>query len=48
LALSQSLEVAVATILIVAETASGERIDDEALEVAAKRAGQAASRVLSP
>jgi uridine phosphorylase len=48
LALSQSLEVAVATILIVAETASGERIDDEALEVAAKRAGQAASRALSP
>jgi uridine phosphorylase len=44
----RSLEVALAAVLIVSETADGEPIGDEELEAAAKRAGKAAVRSLSP
>ena len=47
LARGRALGIAVAAVLIVAETAGGERIADEALEDAAKRAGAAAAAVLS-
>ena len=43
----QALGVAIAAILIVTETATGELAGDEATELAAKRAGAAASAVLS-
>ena len=46
LARGKELDVAVAAVLIVSETSSGERLDDEALEAAAKGAGQAAAAVL--
>lgn len=42
----ESLGVAVAAVLAVSETSSGERLDDEALEAAAKRAGNAAAAVI--
>jgi hypothetical protein len=48
LARGRALGVAVAAILIVESTADGERIADEDLEAAAKRAGRAAASVLSP
>jgi uridine phosphorylase len=41
------LGVALAAVLIVTESASGEALDDEELESAAKRAGRAASAALS-
>jgi uridine phosphorylase len=44
---SRALGIAAAAVLIVEETASGERIADTELEQAAKRAGAAACRVLS-
>jgi uridine phosphorylase len=47
LARGAALAVAVAAILIVAETAAGERLGDDAAELAAKRAGSAAAAVLS-
>jgi len=40
------LGVAIAAVLIVTESASGERLDDEASELAARRAGTAASAIL--
>ncbi len=40
------LGVAVAAVLLISETRGGERLDDEAMETAAKRAGRAASGVL--
>jgi uridine phosphorylase len=43
----RSLGVALAAVLIVGETVSGEQLGDEALELAAKRAGTASSAVLS-
>jgi uridine phosphorylase len=47
LARSTELGVAVAALLIVADTAGGEQLKAEALEIVAKRAGRAASAVLS-
>jgi len=47
LARGRSLEMAAAAVLIVERTASGERVADEVLEDAAKRAGEAAREVLS-
>jgi uridine phosphorylase len=47
LAVAAHLGVAAAALLIVAETAAGERIGDEALEEAAKRAGRDAATALS-
>jgi uridine phosphorylase len=47
LARGAALAVAVAAVLIVAETAAGERLGDDAAELAAKRAGSAAAAVLS-
>jgi uridine phosphorylase len=47
LAEGEHLGVAIAAVLVVAESASGEVADDELLEAAAKRAGGAASAVLS-
>lgn len=41
----EALGVAVAAVLVVSETESGERLDDEALEAAAKRAGHAAAAI---
>ncbi|HET6998036.1 MAG TPA: hypothetical protein VFI03_05545 [Solirubrobacterales bacterium] len=41
-----ALGVALAAVMIVVESAAGETLDDEATEVAAKRAGSAASTVL--
>ncbi len=46
LARAATLGVAIAAILIVAESASGEQADDEQLEAGAKRAGTAARAVL--
>jgi len=43
-----SLGVAIAATLIVTETRGGERLDDDAVELVAKRAGLAASAILSP
>ena len=43
-----SLGIACAAALIVAESSSGQMLDDEALEAAAKRAGRAAAASLSP
>jgi uridine phosphorylase len=43
----RALGIAAAAVLIVEETAAGERIADEALEDAARRAGGAAATVLS-
>jgi uridine phosphorylase len=43
----RSLEVAVAAVLVITETASGERIDEEGEERAAKAAGAAARAALS-
>lgn len=40
------LEVALAAVLVVSETRAGERLDDEAMETAAKRAGRAAASAL--
>ena len=48
LARGRELGVAVAAVLVVTEGADGERLDDEAAEEAAKRAGNVASAVLSP
>jgi uridine phosphorylase len=47
LARSRELGIAAAALLIVSETAAGETVSDGELEVAAKRAGGAASAVLS-
>ena len=47
LARGAALGIAVAAILIVAETAAGEPLGDDAAELAAKRAGAAASAALS-
>jgi hypothetical protein len=47
LARGRGLGIAVAAVLIVERSASGERLADEALEDGAKRAGHAAARVLS-
>jgi purine-nucleoside phosphorylase len=47
LARARELEIAAAAVLIVSETLAGDALDDEALERAAKRAGVAASAVLS-
>jgi uridine phosphorylase len=47
LACGGSLGIAAAAVLIVAETAAGERVDDDRLEEAAKSAGRAAGHVLS-
>jgi hypothetical protein len=47
LASGPRLGVEVATLLIVTETLGGEKLDDEATEVAAKRAGRAAAAILS-
>jgi uridine phosphorylase len=47
LARAETLGVAIAATLIVAESASGEQADDEQLETGAKRAGAAARAVLS-
>jgi purine-nucleoside phosphorylase len=47
LARGRSLGIAVAAVLIVERAVGGERIGDEALEGAARRAGQAAADVLS-
>jgi hypothetical protein len=47
LAIAPRLGVAAAALLIVAESAGGERIGDDALEAAAKDAGRAAAAVLS-
>jgi uridine phosphorylase len=44
---SSALEVALAAVLIVTESAAGETLDDEGLESAAKHAGRAASAALS-
>jgi uridine phosphorylase len=46
LARARALGVAAAAVLIVEETAGGERIADEELEDAARRAGEAAARIL--
>jgi uridine phosphorylase len=48
LARGGALGIAVAAVLIVEESANGERISDEELEHAAKRAGRAAASILSP
>jgi uridine phosphorylase len=48
LARGRQLGIAVAALLIVSETDAGELLADEPLETAAKRAGRAASAVLSP
>ncbi len=47
LARGRGLGIAVAAVLIVSETVGGGDLDDEAAELAAKAAGNAASRVLS-
>lgn len=47
LARGSLLGVALAAVLIVVESATGERLDDEGLEPVAKRAGRTASAVLS-
>jgi len=47
LAEGERLGVAIAAVLVVTESATGELADDELLETAAKRAGHAASAVLS-
>jgi uridine phosphorylase len=47
LALAARLGIAAAALLVVAETAAGEQIDDKRLEEAAKRAGRAAATALS-
>lgn len=47
LARGANLEIAVAAVLIVSETAAGVSLDDEGVELAAKAAGSAAKRVLS-
>jgi uridine phosphorylase len=47
LARGEELGIAVTAVLIVERSASGERVADDALEAAAKRAGQAARDVLS-
>ena len=47
LAVAARLGIAAAALLVVAETAAGERIGDEQLEEAAKRAGRAAATALS-
>ncbi len=47
LARGRDLGIAVAAVLIVERSAGGERIADDVLEAAAKRAGQAAARILS-
>jgi uridine phosphorylase len=47
LARGRELGIAAAAVLIVERSASGERVADEALETAAKRAGRAAVQVLS-
>ena len=47
LAVAARLGIAAAALLVVAETAAGERIDDERLEDAAKKAGRAAATALS-
>jgi uridine phosphorylase len=44
---ARDLEIAGAAVLIVERAASGARIADELLEIAAKRAGQAAANILS-
>jgi purine-nucleoside phosphorylase len=48
LACGRALGIAVAAVLIVETTGKGERISDDELERAAKRAGQAAAASLSP
>lgn len=48
LACGRALGIAAAAVLIVATTASGARVEDEALALAAKRAGSAAATALSP
>lgn len=48
LARGRQLGIAVAAVLVVSESAAGERLDDEAEQEAAKRAGRAAATVLSP
>lgn len=45
--LAPTLGIAAAALLVVAEDAAGQRIDDESLERAAKRAGRAAASALS-
>ena len=47
LSCARDLGIAAAAVLIVEETASGERIADATLEAAAKHAGMAAARILS-
>jgi uridine phosphorylase len=47
LARARGLRVAAAAVLIVAETTSGEELDDEALQEAAKRCGRAGAATLS-
>lgn len=42
----RELELAVAAVLVVSETSAGEKLDDEPLELAAKRAGTAAAAIL--
>jgi uridine phosphorylase len=44
---AQALEVAMAAVLIVTETSAGEQLDEDATELAARRAGDAASAALS-
>jgi uridine phosphorylase len=46
-AMAEELGVALAAVLIVSEAAAGNRLDDERLELAAKRAGRASAAVLS-
>ncbi len=46
-ALAPTLEVALAAIVVVAESAVGEKVTEEALEESAKRAGRAAAAALS-
>ncbi len=48
LARAAALGIAIGAVLVVTETASGDRLDDAGLEAAAKLAGGAASGVLSP
>jgi len=43
----RSLGIALAAVLVVVESTDGEKLGDEGLELAAKRAGQAATRALS-
>lgn len=43
----RSLGIALAAVLVVVESARGEKLDDEGLELAGKRAGWAASAILS-